>query len=174
MNFTAQRLTVGAFFLTTIIGISLTDSSTSIEFNTKNINVVGVTNLLLIFALLALLIESACEVAVNSLTALGLIPAGDKSNPTVQGQRALASTTICWVLAMFVTQAGLRLIEAVLKLVAVDGDLSGITPSFAYIDVVLTVLILSGGSDNIHKIIKRFRNGGDQYTPQPGTPDQKP
>ena len=150
-------ITIGVLVIFTILGIVQGGTlSNALSLNAQNVDIVGITNLLLIYFVLALLIERACQVAMTSMTFLGLAPAEDKSNVQTQSMRSLIATAICLLLATGITLSGLRLMTGVLGLVSVeDINASGVN-AFLIADLVLTILILSGGSDGVHQIIERF------------------
>ena len=114
-------ITIGVLVIFTILGIVQGGTlSNALSLNAQNVDIVGITNLLLIYFVLALLIERACQVAMTSMTFLGLAPAEDKSNVQTQSMRSLIATAICLLLATGITLSGLRLMTGVLGLVSVE------------------------------------------------------
>lgn len=112
-------------------------------------------NLLLVFVVFAAFIERACEVSVNILTSAGVVPPEDTSaNAPAQSSRKIVAALICLVFAVGVSLAGLRLIEMVLTYAAQESDNVKFKNYFTMVDVLITSLILAGGSDGIHKIVR--------------------
>lgn len=129
---------------------------------------VSLANILLVFLVLATFIERACEISLSILTSLRLVPekieTETPSGPNDHTRR-LVGAAICFVFAMIIALVGVRLIETTLTLATLPADykgpepwtLTGIGPSFVVFDTILTALILSGGSEQIHKIISSFK-----------------
>lgn len=115
----------------------------------------GAANIVVVYFILALLIERACEVAMDLLTAVGAVIPKDRADPTsVQNNRRAVSVTICMGFAVVISLAGLRLVEMILVLATDTNPETG--RYFAGMDVLLTALILAGGSDGIHQIMRKM------------------
>ncbi|MFK7876803.1 MAG: hypothetical protein AB8B71_13650 [Paracoccaceae bacterium] len=136
-------------------------------FNGDSTILISVTNILLVFLVFATFIERACEIALSLLTSLRLVPQKietEASGGPNDRTRRLVGGSICFVFAMIIALVGVRLIETTLTLATLPADyagsepwtLTGIGPSFVVFDTILTALILSGGSEQIHKIISNF------------------
>ena len=122
-----------------------------------------VSNVLLIYFILALAIERGCEVAMDLLLALKVVP--PKSLQTAASanlERRLVSLTLCLLLASGLSLAGLRFGEAVLELAAMPAPVT--EGYFRVIDAAMTALLLAGGSDGVHQVLRRLL--GDK-TPLP-------
>lgn len=115
--------------------------------------IAGAANIILVYFVLALLIERACEVAMDLMTASGVVSPKDvsTSGENVSGRR-MVSAFVCLVFAVVISLAGLRLIEMILE-VATSSDITS-AGYFAAVDALLTSLILAGGSDGIHQIMR--------------------
>lgn len=143
-------LALGAIVL---LGVFLAPSTELLELKGDETVILAVSNMLLVYFILALLIERACEVVMDLLTAFGaVVPKDPTSDAAEHSARRLISMMICLVFAVVITLAGLRLVEAVLGLTT-DGDVT-YPAYFAYVDAILTCLILTGGSDGLHQIIR--------------------
>jgi hypothetical protein len=64
----------------------------------------------------------------------------------------MVSIFVCLVFAIVISLAGLRLVEMILE-VATNSDVQ-LKGYFAAVDALLTSLILAGGSDGIHQIMR--------------------
>lgn len=125
--------------------------------------IAGAANIILVYFVIALLIERACEVAMDLMTASGIVPPKDASatDASVSGRR-MVSAFVCLVFAIVISLAGLRLVEMILE-VATSSDIAS-ADYFTMVDALLTSLILAGGSDGIHQIMRALL--GDK-TPLP-------
>lgn len=113
----------------------------------------GAANIIMVYFVLALLVERACEVAMDLLTAAGAVKAKDASAAEkTQSDRRMVSIFVCLVFSIVISLAGLRLVEMILE-VATASDIQP-EPYFAAVDALLTSLILAGGSDGIHQILR--------------------
>ncbi|MEM6550283.1 MAG: hypothetical protein AAF713_21475 [Pseudomonadota bacterium] len=136
-----------------LIGIWQGTEPDILEFETEETLIIGATNILLVYLVLALLIERGCEVAMDVLTAIGAVPPEDPAESEVaQPERRIASVLICLVFAAAIASIGLRLVEMILT--TVTGPDFVAPESFRWIDMALTALILAGGSEGIHQIIR--------------------
>jgi hypothetical protein len=147
---TAAVLGVIAF-----LGIYQAQASQLLDLVSDESILTGAANIVLVYFILALLIERACEVALSIITAVGLVVAKDASGQRDdQKDRIIVSVLICLVFAAAISLAGLRLVEMILNL-ATQTDMPS-DWSFRLIDALLTSLILAGGSDGIHQIMRKI------------------
>lgn len=141
---------LGALVLIGVFQAQNTDLLTLVDDKTI---IAGASNIILVFFVLALIVERACEVVMDVMTASGNVPAKPASdNGENTGDRRLVSVFVCLVFSVVISLAGLRLVEMILE-VATASD---IAPAgyFAAIDALVTSLILAGGSDGIHQVMR--------------------
>lgn len=113
----------------------------------------GAANIVMVYFVLALLVERACEVVMELLTAVGAVEPKDQSaTGKFQSDRRMVSIFVCLVFSVVISLAGLRLVEMILE-VATASDIQP-EPYFAAVDALLTSLILAGGSDGVHQIMR--------------------
>ncbi|MEJ6394179.1 hypothetical protein V8J82_12975 [Gymnodinialimonas sp. 2305UL16-5] len=146
---------LGLSGLAVIFAINSSATAEVLPLDTTSLNLTSVTNLCVIFVLLSLMIERACTVAMGALTALGVLPV-KAQNKMRQPRRNLTAFLICLTFASLIAANGLFLSELVLTSVIPDGADARFSSGFRYIDTALTALVLAGGSEGIHKMIKRF------------------
>lgn len=163
-----KRTAIGAAALGAtmiVIGIGNHNDNAVLTFSSDQTFFISIANILVVYFVLALLIERACEVGVSVLTATNVIRAGDGvEGSEIDRERKLVSTILCFGFSIGVALLGVRLIEMVL-IVAIedptDANRAAVLAqiaSFPVADSILTALILSGGSDQIHSIIKRLNS----------------
>lgn len=135
-----------------LIGIYQAQNSELLTLDADETILAGAANIIMVYFVLALLIERACEVAMDILTAAGAVaPKPTAGQDEGASDRRLVSLTICLLFAAFVTLAGLRLVEMILG-VATTGDLQ-LAGYFAGADALLTCLFLAGGSEGVHQVM---------------------
>jgi len=142
-----------------VIGVFLSGQGINVlKIDTNQFKMSGIVNALMVFFVIAILIERACEVLVKIFTVFRIIDEKDDQNNEVKRYRFMISTAICLALSSFVTISGLRLTSNVIEVVA-SSNLPSISfdPIFLYTDIIVTILILTGGSDGIHQIIERIQ-----------------
>lgn len=129
-----------------------------LAFEPQKTIVIGATNILIVYFILALLIERACEVAMDLLTGLGAVAPEEPETPDVKKpERRMASVLLCLVFATAISGTGLRLVEMILATASI-GEFQA-DNAFRWIDMTLTALILAGGSDGVHQIIRSLPGG---------------
>lgn len=164
------KIMTGGLSAVALIGVFISKDQKLIDLNVDSTVLVASTNLLLVYLVFAAFIERGCEVAMNMLTALGVVaPKSNAPNAPQQTDRSMVSSVICLVFAIGISLAGLRLIEMILNVASV-GKLSDLGDYFKIVDVFLTALILAGGSEGIHKIIGAIEG---EDPPQNTTTDQQ-
>ncbi|MCF2869490.1 hypothetical protein L0664_00300 [Octadecabacter sp. G9-8] len=126
----------------------------------------GAANIILVFFVLALLIERACEVAMNLLTASGAVPAERASEPgNAKSDRKMVSIFVCLAFSIVISLAGVRLVEMILDLAAK----TVFQPNgyFKAADTLLTALVIAGGSDGFHQILRPLLGDTSNAEPKP-------
>lgn len=146
-------ITVAALGAIALIGVFIAQDRPLLSFVENETIIAGAANIILVYFVLALLVERACEVAMDLLTATGVLAPKDPSDATsVPHNRRAVSMGVCLVFSVAISLAGLRMVEMIL-VVATGTDPN--TPAyFSAMDVVLTALILSGGADGVHQILR--------------------
>lgn len=90
---------------------------------------------------------------MDLMTASGIVPSkGASTSDAIVSGRRLVSAFVCLVFAIVISHAGLRLVEMVLE-VATSSEIAS-ADYFRVVDALLTSLILAGGSDGIHQIMR--------------------
>lgn len=126
-----------------------------LELNADQAILTSAANILLVYFVLALMIERSCEVAMDVLTALGLVPPGIKPESDPQpSERTLMAVLVCLGFAVAIMLTGVRLIEMIL--IAASEAPVVTSTAFVYADTILTAFILAGGSEGIHRLISRL------------------
>ncbi|GAB5447928.1 hypothetical protein [Gymnodinialimonas sp.] len=126
-----------------------------LELNADEAILASAANILLVYFVLALMIERSCEVVMDALTALGLVPPGIKPETEPQPRRrTLMAILVCLGFAVAIMLTGVRLIEMIL-IAASDAPIVT-TSAFVYADTILTAFILAGGSEGIHRLISKL------------------
>ncbi|WP_224816427.1 hypothetical protein [Hasllibacter sp. MH4015] len=122
-------------------------------------------NIVVLLLLVSFIIERACEGMLGALTDIGLIPAKSEG-PQAQSRRNLVSFLICLTIASLIVVNGIFLGEMVLTGLA--GDIGGAQPAtwFRFVDAALTSLVLVGGAQGIHRLLKH----GASLVPVRGAP----
>jgi len=139
---TNSKITASLLGALALIGVTRAQSTELLDLNVDETILSGV-------------IERACEVVMDILTANGAVVEKDSTDPgTAQSERRAISMFICLLFAVVVSLAGLRLVESILGLAATNGFVP--KPYFTTIDAFLTALILAGGSDGVHQIMTRI------------------
>lgn len=136
----------------TLIGAYSAQSIPLLELHASHAILAGAANIIMIFFVFALLIERACEVAMALLTAAGTVPPETPPANSASSDRKMVSIFVCLTFSTVVSLSGLRLVEMILNVAAA----SDVTPEgyFTIFDTVLTALILAGGSDGFHQILR--------------------
>jgi len=152
---TNSKITASILGALALIGVTRAQSTELLDLNVDETILSGVANILLLYFVLALVIERACEVVMDILTANGAVVGKDSTDQgTAPSERRAISMFICLLFAVVVSLAGLRLVESILGLAATNGFVP--KPYFTTIDAFLTALILAGGSDGVHQIMTRI------------------
>jgi hypothetical protein len=146
---------------TAVISLIQAQSVDILELKDQTTIIVDATNVLMVFLVIAVAIERGCEGVMETITAAGLIPAkpaDGTSDPEISNARALVGNMLCLSFAAAISLFGLRLVEMVLES-ATDTSIDA-SKGTAFVDALLTALILAGGSNGIHKMIKSFQSSG--------------
>lgn len=153
--YNSPKITALALGAVILAGAYSSKDIDALTLNTDESILLGAANIVLIYFVLALIIERACEVSVDALTATDLLPHKTSAqDDAALAERRLVSVVICVVFGTGVSLAGLRLIEMILSLAVIEPvDLTG---TFVAADTVLTGLILAGGSEGLHRILRRL------------------
>lgn len=147
----------------TFIGAYHAQSIELLELHSNQAIIAGAANILLIFFVFALLIERACEVTMALLTAAGTVPPKDTSGDSATSDRMMVSIFVCLAFSIVISLSGLRLVEMILNVAAT----TDVTPEgyFTIADTLLTALILAGGSDGIHQMLRPLLRDKSILTP---------
>lgn len=119
------------------------------------------TTIFSLFIFLALVIERVCEVAMLALTRLAVLPPDPRKDPDAPDSpiRSGVGMALCLVLSTIIALQGYHFLEHTLKTFPVNLPKS---QKFTSIDVVVTSLLLVGGADGIHQILKAFSKSLDE------------
>lgn len=144
------------------IAVRVSPAAEPIAFELGSLDWTAALNLLAIFFVVSVLLERACEVLVNILTSLGALPAQDAEAPndaffTASSVRTLAAILICLLLSGLLVGSGLFLTEMIMDTVLLSDQDFGSDWSFRAADIAITMLILAGGSEGIHLVMKRIK-----------------
>lgn len=151
----ASKITAIGLGLAVLIGLTQVSNQNVLVLQTGDTIVAGVANILMVYFFLALVIERGCEVAMDLLTAIGIVlPANDSADAPAQSSRKIIASLVCLVFSVFISLAGLRLAEMILN-VATNSTFQP-EGNFAHIDTLLTSFFLAGGSEGVHRIIRRL------------------
>ncbi|CUH76667.1 hypothetical protein TRM7557_01010 [Tritonibacter multivorans] len=149
------KITAAILGLGTILAVIHAANAPLITLKTDETLLVEVANILLVYFILALVIERGCEVAMELFQALRVVPPKSAApEDAANRERSLVSLVVCLLLASALSLAGLRLGEAVLSLAASTAPAT--EGYFNLIDAAMTVLLLAGGSEGVHQIIRRL------------------
>jgi len=149
----SSKITASLLGAIVLVGVYQAQNTELLTLVSKETIIAGTANIILVYFVLALLVERACEVVMDLLTAAGVVTAKAGSGQgSIQSDRRMISIFVCLVFAIVISLAGLRLVEMILE-VATKSD---VQPKgyFAAVDALLTSLILAGGSDGIHQIMR--------------------
>lgn len=136
-----------------LIGVYQSQTQTLLSLKSEVSILTGAANIILVYFVFALLVERACEVAMDLLTAAGLVSPKDASSKRITDtERRAISVLLCLVFSIIISLAGLRLVEMILVFATDIGD--PLPVFFKVADALLTTLILAGGSDGIHQILR--------------------
>ena len=150
-----RNTTVSAVVLAAMVfvGVYNAQSAELLALKDNATIIAGAANVIVIYFILALLGERACEVGMEVLTAANVVSPKDPSEPSKgRSERRLLSVMLCLLFATIISLAGLRLVEMILE-VATAAALQT-QGYFAFVDALLTALIMAGGSDGIHQIMR--------------------
>lgn len=155
-----SKLTSLALGAAILLGVSQSARVGLLGLNTEETILASAANILLVYFVLALMIERGCEVAMDVATALSLVPPKNKPDSAPQPrERTMVAVLLCLGFAVAITLTGMRLIEMVLK--AASESAFAPTGGFVYADTVLTAFILAGGSEGIHRLIRTLLGDKD-------------
>ncbi len=150
---TSSKIVASALGAIVLIGVYQAQSTELLTLVSNETIIAGAANIILVYFVLALLVERACEVVMDLLTAVGVVAAKDgAAQGSKQPERRMVSIFVCLVFAIVISLAGLRLVEMILE-IATKSDVQT-EAYFAVMDTLLTSLILAGGSDGTHQIMR--------------------
>lgn len=150
---TSSKIVASMLGAVVLIGVWQAQNTELLTLVSDETIIAGAANIILVYFVLALLIERACEVAMDLMTALGVVPPkGASTTDAIVFGRRMVSASVCLVFAIVISLAGLRLVEMILE-VATSSDIAS-ADYFTVADALLTSLILAGGSDGIHQIMR--------------------
>ena len=149
----SSKVTASLLGAIVLVGVYQAQSTEVLTFEANETILAGAANIILVYFVLALLVERACEVVMDLLTSTGAVPPKAAANAqSARSGRRMISILVCLLFSVVICVAGLRLIEMIL-VVATNGDIA-LVGYFAAVDALLTSLILAGGSDGIHQIMR--------------------
>lgn len=137
------------------------------------INIAQLFNTFVIFILLAMIIEVACEVFVSVLTIMKLLPADPTDTPGMTDDDKTEATRerkgfallLCIVFGLLVATNGFLFMQLSLQALTKTGtEIDAIM--WRQLDVVVTALVLAGGADGIHQIWKSLKTTIDDNDSQ--------
>lgn len=160
-NYTLAFLGVSSLAVFFSAGTNLGDADV-LTVPSEGVNTTAVVSILGAFAIVALVIERACEVFMSALTALGVMPEKPKDadaadDTSVRRIRTLGSLLICFCLAGLFMWGGLFAMEMIVAALFDGEEAQETTSAFRFGDVALTMLVLAGGSDGVHQVINRIK-----------------
>lgn len=152
-----SKIMVGVLGTFVALGIVVAQGKPLVEFEVDETLAIGVANILMVFVVIAVFIERACEVAVDLLTDFGLLPPKPAEGAEAGAQaRRLNSSLICLGFGVAISLLGFRLVETMLTLIVApsSSDTLNFPAYFDKVDTLLTALVLAGGSEGIHRMIE--------------------
>lgn len=144
----ALILTGGAFFATSADKLKLPSGSSDIDFS-------AIVLILTAYLLIVIFVEQACEVVINVMFGRKTNTASSAPFDVSDRTRFLVSQAFCVALAVAVALIGFRVLAQVAPVLGYslppeDADLK----QFNAVDTVLSALLLAGGAERFHQIIK--------------------